>query len=467
MLDEAQARERIAQMLSVRRTELAEFERLRRWMTGEAGTPEVPKGSEPEVKHLAVVAKRNVIGMVVDTFAQNLAVVGYRSASETMDAAGWGLWQRARMDARQGEVHRPALAYGVAYLVLRPLVDGGRLEWLPRSPRQLVALYSHDDVSPWPVCAMEVWTETVGRGKRLKGALVDDTWVYPIDLGLAADLERTRTASLGRIAGAAVIDAEAAFPHRATYDGDPVCPVVRFVNGGDADSGPLGEIEPLISSQRALNEVNFDRHIVSRFGAFPQKVITGWSAGKAEVLAASAKRVWAFGNPDVKATALPAASVEPYNQVLREIVEHIAQIAQISPTQIAGQMANLSAEALWAAEASQQRKLDAKRRAFGESWELALHLAVETESGASAVPHGAEVVWRDTEARSFGAVVDGVTKLAQSGAPIDLLMQLVPGMTQQQIQAIRDRLDLDRVIPGIEAIAAPTALASAPPETIP
>ena len=235
--------------------------------------------------------------------------------------------------------------------------------------------------------------------------------------------------------------------------------MARFVNGGDTDSGPLGEVEPLISSQRALNEVNFDRHIVSRFGAFPQKVISGWSAGAAEVLKASASRVWAFDDTDVKTSALPAASLEPYNTVLREIVQHIAQVAQISPTQIAGEMANLSAEALWAAEASQQRKIEAKRRAFGESWELALHLAVETESGTEAVPHGAEVIWRDTEARSFATVVDGVTKLAASGVPIDLLMPMVPSMTQQQVKAIRDRLDIDPVPQALTALADPDVLA--------
>lgn len=464
MMTDAQARDRITQMLTVRRSELNDFETLRRWATGRAGTPEVPKGSEPEIKRLAVIAKRNVIGMVIDTFAQNLGVVGYRTADEAADAAGWDLWQRARMDARQGEVHRPALTYGLAYLVLRPLSAGGRVEWMPRSPRQLVALYAHDDVSPWPECAMEVWTQTVGGVKRLKGALMDDEYVYPVDLGAAADLSRTRTASLSRIASVALIDADAAYPHRAVYDGEGVCPVVRFVNGGDADSGPLGEVDPLIDSQRALNEVNFDRHIVSRFGAFPQKVITGWTAGPAEVLKASASRVWTFGDDRVRAAALPAASVEPYNSVLEEIVRHIAQVAQIAPTQIVGQMANLSAEALWAAEASQQRKLDAKRRAFGESWELALHLAVETESGSAAVPHGAEVVWRDTEAHSFGSIVDGVTKLAAQGVPIDLLMTLVPGMTQQQIKAIRDRLGVDPTPSALAALADPPLLADAEEE---
>ena len=37
MMDDSQARERITQVLTVRRSELARFEDLRRWATGQAG----------------------------------------------------------------------------------------------------------------------------------------------------------------------------------------------------------------------------------------------------------------------------------------------------------------------------------------------------------------------------------------------------------------------------------------------
>ena len=110
----------VSRLMLVRTSELTAFTRLRRWADGQAGTPDVPTGSEEEIKHLAEVAKRNVISMVIDTFAQNLAVVGYRSADSAQEATGWDLWQRARMDARQGEVYRPALTYGLSYVVLRP-----------------------------------------------------------------------------------------------------------------------------------------------------------------------------------------------------------------------------------------------------------------------------------------------------------------------------------------------------------
>ena len=106
-------------------------------------------------------------------------------------------------------------------------------------------------------------------------------------------------------------------------------------------------------------------------------------------------------------------------------------------------MVNISGDALAAAEANQQRKLASKRETIGESWEQVLRLGLsmagdnlDTQDDDVA----AEVVWRDTEARSFAGVVDGVTKLAAAGIPIEHLLTLVPGMTQQQIQGIKESL---------------------------
>jgi hypothetical protein len=48
------------------------------------------------------------------------------------------------------------------------------------------------------------------------------------------------------------------------------CVIVRwwFVNARDAEDLIVGEIAPLLVLQRAINAVNFDRLLTSRFGAF-------------------------------------------------------------------------------------------------------------------------------------------------------------------------------------------------------
>jgi hypothetical protein len=51
------------------------------------------------------------------------------------------------------------------------------------------------------------------------------------------------------------------------------------------------------------------------------------------------------------------------------------------------------------------------------------------------VPEDSEVVWRDTQARSFAAVVDALGKLATMlGVPPQELWEKIPGVTQTQIE---------------------------------
>lgn len=433
MLDDDGVRRIIADMWLLHLDERTYLDDIYGYVTGSKGVPEVPEGAEAEVKDLARLSVKNVLGLVRDSFTQNLSVVGYRNALARENGPAWQIWQRNRMDARQAEVHRPAITYGASYVIV---VDGpGGSVWKTRSPRQLLAVYEDPQVDLWPQYAFEQWLDSSDANPRWKAVLYDEEYIYPIDLGEipTTTFDQYRT---GILRSLNIADISDPIPH-----GAQVCPVVRFVNARDADDMIVGEIAPLIRMQRALNSVNFDRMLASRFGAHPQKVITGWSGAAADVLRASARRVWAFEDPDVSVNSFPPAALEQYNAVLEEIMNHIAMAAQISPAQVTGKMINLSAEALAASEANQQRKLQSKRDSFGESWEQVFRLAAEIEGDrATAADTSSEVQWRDTEARAFGAIVDGITKLAQAGVPIDELIEIVPGVTQQKAQSIKDAL---------------------------
>lgn len=451
MLDQEQIRRLVGDMRRLHDSERDMLDRVYEYTAGMRGAPDVPVGAEQEVKDLARLSIKNVLGLVRDSFVQNLSVVGYRNALAQDNNAAWQIWQRNRMDARQAEVYRPAITYGAAYVVVIGGDEG--TVWRTRSPRQLLAVYEDPQVDLWPQYAFETWIDQSDAKPRRKAVLYDNEYMYPLDLGAIPNLpvDHANTASER---ASAIAEFGEPVRHGAT-----MCPVVRFVNGRDADDMIVGEIAPLIRLQQSVNEVNFDRLIGCRFGAFPQKVIRGWSGAPDEVLRASAKRVWAFEDPDVGVEAFPPTSMEQYNSVLSEMLEHIAMVAQISPAQITGKMVNLSAEALAASEANQQRKLQAKRDSFGESWEQVFRLASYIEGDtATAEDESAEVQWRDTEARSFGAIVDGVTKLAAAGIPIDQLVDVIPGMTQQRVQAIRDSLRRNQVTDLVAALtAAPPA----------
>lgn len=442
MLDDDGVRGIVSDMWRLHLSERTYLDRIYGYVVGQVGSPHVPEGAEDEIKDLARLSIKNVLALVRDAFTQNLAVTGYRSALAKENAPAWKMWQRNCMDARQAEVHRPAITYGASYVVVTEGDEGS--VWRTRSPRQLLAVYEDPQVDMWPQYAFEQWVDNTDAHPRWKATLYDEEFIYPLDLGSipalgSSQYETSLAASqyqtlMARSLNIAHIGDP--IPHGASH-----CPVVRFINARDADQLIVGEIEPLIRLQQTLNSVNFDRLIASRFGAHPQKVIAGWSGTSSEVLQASARRVWAFEDPDVKVSSFQPASLEQYNAVLQEITEHIAMVAQISPGAIQGKMVNLSAEALAAAEANQQRKLMAKRDSFGESWEQVFRLAAEIEGDtATATDESSEVQWRDTEARAFGAIVDGITKLNAAGVPIEELIDLVPGVNQLKVQSIKDAI---------------------------
>jgi hypothetical protein len=405
------------------------------------GLPRVPDDASSEVREIARMSPKNVLTLVRDTFAQNLSVVGYRSSLTGDDLPPWALWQRNRMDARQAEIYVPTLTYGCSYVAVVPGDEGASFR--PRSPRQMLAAYSDPQSDEWPVVALEMWIDTVGSTRWRRGFLYTDELVYPVTLGQVLD------------SGGAPAMLTPTLNGQPFEHGAGVCPIVRYVNRRDAEDNIVGEVEPLLTLQQAINNVNFDRLIVSRFGAFPQKVITGWSGSSQEVLAASARRVWSFEDDTVDAKSFPAAQIEPYNALLDEMFQHVAMIAQISPSQVTGQIVNVSADALAAAEANQQRKLVAMRESFGESHEQLLRLGALIDGDtANASDDQAEVVWRDTEARSFGAVVDGVTKLVAAGVPIEQVLHLVPGISQRQIQDIVKQKKANDLFASIRGAAA-------------
>src|SRR5690606_7272135 len=107
-------------------------------------------------------------------------------------------------------------------------------------------------------------------------------------------------------------------------------------------------------------------------------------------------------------------------------------IAQVPPHYLLGQLVNLSAEALVASEASLMRKSKQRQKSFGESHEQLLALAGRV--GVYEVSEDAEVLRADTESRAVAAAADALGKLQALGVPIELILERIPGFTQQDVE---------------------------------
>jgi len=401
--DEATAQTR--RMLGWRAAEQDRLDRLYRYVHGRQRFLWLPSSTPVEVRRIAAMSRVNVLGLVVDSVAQSLYVDGYRAPRQEEEEPAWDIWQRNRLDARQMGVHRAAVAYDVAYVTVLPGDPVAVIRGV--SPRNMTAVYGEDE--DWPMWALEKRHSAVREQSLYRLFDEDSAYWMSADSGGDVQFVSSEVHGLG------------------------VVPVVRFIAKADLDDEVTSDLEDLIPIQDQINLTTFGLLVVQHFGAFPQKWIAGWLAeSKEEEVKVAANKVLTFEDPDTKLGEFSAASLDGYIESRRDSLRNLAAISQTPAHALRGELVNLSAEALAAAEQAERRKITERETMFGEAWEQVLALAAEVQGVA--LDPSAQVRWKDTEARAFAATVDALGKLAQMlHVPVEELWEKVPGVTQADV----------------------------------
>lgn len=404
-----EAAEAVRQVWDVRSREQTRLNLIRDYLRGKPDPllRSVLNGMPSEVRTLAKIARVNMIGLVVNNRVQSMYVDGFRDPASGTDARAWDVWQANKFDARQIGVHRAALAYGASYVTVMPGDPVPVLRGV--SPRKLTATYGDDDT--WPLFALEQRNE----GWRL----IDNEAVYRF----AGDPDAVAPGDIGI----------------ELHDAG-VTPVIRYRDTDDLDDPVLGLVEPLMPVQDQVNLITFGLLVVVQFAAFKQRAVIGWLAeSEEEKLKASASRLWTFQDPDIKVEQLDETDPAGYVGSREATIRLLATISQTPVHELLGQLVNLSAEALTAAEASHRRAVTENQTVVGEAHEQMLNL-VDSMMGGSA-SEGAMVRWRDTESRSLGMLVDALGKaVTMLGIPQQALWEQVAdalGASQQQVEEWR------------------------------
>ena len=414
-LTDDEALDWVKKLIEQRQLERTRLEKIHNYLRGTQPNIVAPTGSPIELKRLADMSRVNFMEIVVSALSQALYVDGFRAGKTDKDDPAWNVWQANRMDANQIGIHRAALTYGVSYATVMPgtsdtpVIKG-------YSPRRLTTMYDIDD-DLWPTFALI--SEPLGKGMRHR--LLDSTHVYDV-----------KEASTGN-------GTESQF----TVDGTPrpheqeVTPVVRYLNLVDLDEDRVGEVEPLIRLQDQADLTTFSLLVAQHYQAFRQRWIVGWvPKTEEEALKASASRVWLFDDENVKVGDFEQTDLGGYLESREATLRHAATLSQTPVHELIGQLVNLSAEALVAADASQRRKVIERQKSFGESHEQLLGLA------GSASELSAEVRWTDTENRAFAATVDALGKLVTMlHIPPAELLDRIPFFTQQDVVRIKAAME--------------------------
>ena len=436
--------------MTVLQRDLPRLNRIDAYVQGYHDGPYMPPQADDEYRLLAKRAISNWMPLLVNTPAQALYVDSFRRGFTTDDASTdapspeWQHWQTSRLDARQASIHRAALAYGHAFALTETTSRGVRTKGL--SPLRTAALYEDPANDDTPFAALTVTGKPTADGQRGTARMWDASHEYAVSFLSYTDSESIRITPVGR-------------------HGAAECPVTRFAAAVDLEGRTVGVVEPMIPLQNRINQSVFDLLVAQTYGSFKVR----WATGMAPPLQmepvhadehdptseiidwrpklgpdgrpmpapinVNAKRFLFAEDPEVKFGTLDESPLAGFIASIDMSIRHLSAVSQTPPHYLLGQIANLSAEALQAAELSLSRKIEEFRHAFGESWERVFRLAGELSGNvASAADQAGEVIWRDVEMRSLAQSADGLGKLAESlDIPKRGLWSRVPGVTQTEM----------------------------------
>lgn len=413
------------ELMGFQRAERDKLDTIRRYWRGKQDPPlVVPKSVPAEVLELLKIGRVNICDLVVNSLGQSTFMDGFRTANGRGDAvqAFWDVWQRNRFDRDQTGVYRASFAYGTSYVTVTPGNTAPVMRGV--SPRRLTAMYGEDP--DWPMWALEKTGPDTWR-------MFDEEVVY--FLGQRDEM------SPNGMPRKSLVHLETR-EHGVRVHGEPACPVVRYQTEIDLDADDevddepvAGQVVPLMKLQDQIDLTTFELLVAQHYAAFKQRYILGWVAPDERTkLSMGASQTWTFKDhpDDMQVGELTETDLKGYLESREASLRHAASLSQTPAHELIGELVNLSAEALAAAEAGRDRKVDEAKTLLGESNEQVAQ-AVGSLVGQT-IPDDAQSVWRNTSASAFNATVDGLGKLATMlGIPPQELWELVPGATLQDV----------------------------------
>lgn len=375
--------------------------------------------------------------LVVNAVAERLQVVGFRFDNGGSDMA-WQIWQDSCMDADSEMVQTDALVTGQSFALVQPSDDSPTgVEITAESPFEATVLYQPGDRR-----------HRIAGYKRFAGDAMDYPWPAWMGATAAGQTEVLMTP-----------DVIATWPSGGSGPEIMANPaglvgMVELVPQPRTWGPPRSELTPAAPIQDRINTTIFNRLVASDYGAFrqiwasgvkiPRNVVqvTGDDGTVTETVAyqapfqVGADRLLANENPAARFGSFAESTLAGYLNSVEQDVNQLAAITQTPPHYLLGQIANLSADAIKAAEAGLVAKVSRRSLHIGEGWEEVIRTAFRIIGHPAANDRAGEVIWKDFETRSEAQRVDALVKMRTLGVPIEVLWARW-GATPQEIDQWR------------------------------
>lgn len=238
-----------------------------------------------------------------------------------------------------------------------------------------------------------------------------------------------------------------------------VVPLVELVNRPRLLGEPLSDIAGTVAMQNAVNLLWAYMFNAADFASFPQRIVLGMERPTVPVLNddgqvvgerpidlerfAIDRVVW-LEDPDAKIGEWSAANLEAYSKIIEVQVGHIAAQTRTPQHYLVGRMANLSADALKAAETGLVKRTEEKTEHFGRAIREIFRLValVQNNPAKARAIKRSQVLWKDVESRSEAQLVDALIKLKQIGFPFEYLAERY-GLTPTEVARVAEMREVE------------------------
>lgn len=476
-MDATVARERLEKGLAKLQLQEVEWRELEKYHRGEHDLPFAPAGIGNEYKDLVEISKAPWLRLVTKTPVQRLRVDGIRTMQKAdADVDRWmNVWKANGLDSRQRIVYTDAVVHGRGIFGVWPNVnDRTKPIVRPESPRSIYIAPKDDDPfeSDWAIKAIGATGLKWNEANPVTTAIIYDEASF-IRFERNGDdwvVRNSGVNPLGRI------------------------PFVEFSPSVDAEGRHESMIKPLIPMQKSIDVLRFDLLLAAQFAAYRQRIVTGhdpvvrdpetgeplWKTSPDGTILldpngnpmpqvsspgrAGVDRMMIFDGADTKVFDLPESNLSNYVTVVNNLVQHLAAVSQVPPQYLLGGLANLSGEALAAAESTLAALVADMQLSFGASFEQVMTLA-GVASGDTEMP--SEVIWGDGQARSFSQTVDGIQKLVSIGFPREAGLEMLPGATLEKVRRWMKMIETEAENPYLEHLGGKASNASDSGDEIP
>ncbi|MBI0294495.1 phage portal protein [Streptomyces sp. PRKS01-29] len=373
--------------------------------------------------------------VVADSPVERLTVTGIQpTGAERADAESWRVWQTNALDADSQLGFLGAV----------------------NSARSMVLVWGDPDDDETPLVTFEDARQCIiayepGSRRRRRAALKrwEDGATEYATLYLPGEVWKFARPVLGTVEKSPqmqAVDEELRqwLPRDMGDEPNPqpnpmgVVPMLELPNRPLLSEDPISDISGVVSMQDAVNLLWAQLFTASDYASFPQRIVLGAERPMMPILNEAGEvvgerpvdlekfavdRVAFFTGENVSIAEWTAANLGAYTDVIEVAVAHIAAQTRTPQHYLIGKMANLSGDALIAAETGLVKRVEEKQLWYGQAIRemFSLIALAQGDDGKARAIRSGSVLWADAESRSQAQLADALLKLKQIGFPFEFL----------------------------------------------